>query len=116
MSKNLLIIFVKNQIPGKVKTRLASTIGHPKALEIYQQLLVITENATQKVKADKQVYFSQEVIEQEWKGCLKFVQKGDNLGEKMQNAFKNGFSMHYDKIILIGSDLPDISSEIHERQ
>ena len=34
--KNLLLIFAKNPDLGKVKTRLAESIGEQKALEIYQ--------------------------------------------------------------------------------
>ena len=58
MSKNLLIIFVKNIILGKVKTRLAKTVGDNKAFEVYKQLVDITEECSKKVKADKHVYFS----------------------------------------------------------
>jgi hypothetical protein len=34
-----LIIFVRNLIPGKVKTRLAAEIGKEDAIHVYQQLL-----------------------------------------------------------------------------
>lgn len=40
--KQTLIIFTKNAIYGTVKTRLAATVGHDKALHIYQQLLFYT--------------------------------------------------------------------------
>lgn len=44
--KNALIIFIKNPALGKVKTRLAKTVGDKKALEIYLELSRITrENA-----------------------------------------------------------------------
>ncbi|MEZ4688803.1 MAG: hypothetical protein R3A12_00930 [Ignavibacteria bacterium] len=38
MSKNALIIFARNPEYGKVKNRLAKTIGKEKALEIYNKL------------------------------------------------------------------------------
>jgi rSAM/selenodomain-associated transferase 1 len=40
------------------------------------------------------------------------VQEGEDLGIRMQNAFQNGFNEGYENIILIGSDLPNISKEI----
>ena len=43
-----------------------------------------------------------------WKDCHKTVQKGNDLGERMKNAFAKGFNDGYNQIILIGSDLPDI--------
>ena len=39
MNKNLILIFTRNPELGKVKTRLAATIGNENALEIYIQLL-----------------------------------------------------------------------------
>ncbi len=112
MSRTLLIVFVKNIILGKVKTRLAKTVGDNKAFEVYKQLVDITEECSKEVKADKHIYFSDVVINSKWANELKFVQKGEDLGERMLNAFEYGFEQGYEKVILIGSDLPDISSEI----
>jgi len=115
MSKTLLIVFVKNIILGKVKTRLAKTIGEKMALDVYKQLVDITEACAKKVTAHKHVYFSSVVINSLFVDELKFVQEGLDLGERMQNAFKKGFDDGFEKIILIGSDLPDISPDIiHE--
>ena len=114
MSKNLLIVFVKNIILGKVKTRLAKTVGDNMAFEVYKELVDITEDCSKKVNADKHIYFSDVVINSKWADELKFVQQGENLGERMLNAFKSGFEQGYEKIILIGSDLPDISPEVIE--
>jgi len=112
MPKQLLIIFVKNIVLGKVKTRLAKTIGNDNAFEVYKRLVSITEKATEKLPFAKHIYFSDQIIETKWKGDEKFIQKGNNIGERMSNAFKDGFDMGYKQIILIGSDLPDISSDI----
>ena len=112
--KSLLIVFVKTPVIGKVKTRLAKTVGDNKAFDVYKQLVDITEEASLKVQADKHIYFSDVVINSKWVDELKFVQEGENLGERMLNAFDYGFKQGYEKIILIGSDLPDISPEIIE--
>ena len=115
MSKNLLIVFVKNIILGKVKTRLAKTVGDNMAFDVYKTLVDITEACSKKVTANKHVYFSDVVINSLFVDELKFIQEGFDLGERMQNAFENGFSEGYERIVLIGSDLPDISPEIiHE--
>ncbi len=103
---------MKNANPGQVKTRLAKTIGNEGALKVYEHLLDITENAVNQISCDKHIYFSNIIIEEKWGKPTKFIQKGAILGEKMQNAFKNGFNKGYEKIILIGSDLPDLTSEI----
>lgn len=115
MNKALLIIFVKNIKLGKIKTRLAKTIGNEGAFQVYKHLVEITENATEKLNVEKHIYFSDVIIEEKWPKTSKFTQKGVDLGQKMQNAFENGFIDGFEKVILIGSDLPDISPEIIEK-
>jgi rSAM/selenodomain-associated transferase 1 len=110
MTKDLLIVFVKNIKLGKVKTRLAKTIGDQGAFEVYSELVKITEHATQNILADKRIYFSDSVVDSKWKNLNKAVQQGEDLGERMKNAFIKGFSDGYKRIVLIGSDLPEISS------
>ncbi len=109
MNKELVIVFVKNIKLGKVKTRLAKTIGNQGAFNVYGELVKVTEEATQNLRADKRIYFSDAVINTKWKNDYKTIQEGKNLGERMKNAFTKGFDDGYERIVLIGSDLPDIS-------
>jgi len=110
MTKSLVIVFVKNIKLGTVKTRLAKTIGNYGAFEVYTELVKITEKATQNLAIDKRVYFSNAIVNNQWKDEFKTVQQGGDLGERMLNAFEDGFNDGYDRIVLIGSDLPDINS------
>lgn len=110
MSKELVIIFVKNIKLGKVKTRLAKTVGNQGAFNVYQELVKVTEKATKNIHADIQIYFSESIDETKWLGVPKTIQKGENLGERMKDAFINGFENGYERIVLIGSDLPDINA------
>ena len=89
--QHLLIVFVKNPILGKVKTRLAKTIGDESALEIYQKLLEITERETRKVNAVRHIYFSEMIISSRWKDDKKYIQEGTDLGARMLRAFLHGF-------------------------
>ena len=112
-NKNLLIVFVKNPVVGKVKTRLAKEIGENKAHKVYKELLSITEKATLAGKNyDLHIYFSDFIEKTLWSEKKKYIQNGNDLGERMLHAFQDGFKLGYAKIILIGSDLPDISAEI----
>ena len=52
MTKNALIIFVKNPIEGQVKTRLAKTIGNSAAVAVYKQLLQHTFSITKNLVVD----------------------------------------------------------------
>jgi rSAM/selenodomain-associated transferase 1 len=109
MTKDLLIVFVKTPALGKVKTRLARTIGNEAALDVYLQLIEHTERVTSGLNMDKHIYFSQNISEDYWLNVYKTTQNGADLGERMLNAFEDGFNKAYDKIVLIGSDLPDLN-------
>ena len=111
MSKNLLIIFTRNPELGKVKTRLAKTIGNENALSIYKTLLFQTERAVREINCDKTVFYSEKISDKDiWDNFIykKRQQNGENLGERMLNAFSEAFKSNYEKVIIIGSDLYDL--------
>lgn len=113
--KNILLIFTRNPELGKAKTRLAKTVGDATALEIYKFLLNKTQEVASKVKADKAVYYSVKIRENDiWDATIyqKHQQVGEDLGIRMLNAFKNSFDAGYEKVLIIGSDLYDLTSEI----
>jgi rSAM/selenodomain-associated transferase 1 len=117
MSKNLLLVFTRNPALGKVKTRLAKTVGDKTALEIYTFLLERTRDIAAKVSADKAVYYSVKVRENDiWDATIfqKHLQVGEDLGIRMLHAFKNGFETGYEKVLIIGSDLYDLTAETIE--
>ena len=113
-SRNLLLIFTRNPELGKAKTRLAKTVGDETALEIYKFLLQKTRDISSKVNVDKAVYYSVKIRKNDiWDESIfqKHQQVGEDLGIRMLNAFKNGFDAGYQKVMIIGSDLYDLSSE-----
>lgn len=110
-NKNLIITFTRNPELGKVKTRLAKTIGEASALAIYIKLLEHTESVLRNIDSDKAVYYSVKIRENDlWDSNIyqKHQQFGDDLGIRMQNAFKAGFDAGYSKIAIVGSDLHDL--------
>jgi len=116
--KDALIVFVKNPLLGKVKTRLAQKIGLKNALRIYQKLLNHTLKIILPLTQDVIIYYSDEVIiDDMWAGrqFLKEKQSGIDLGNKMSNAFNECFSKGYKKICIIGSDNLEITTEIIEQ-
>ncbi len=114
MDKSLLIIFVKNLVPGHVKTRLAEEIGIDGALDVYQYLVEHTAEITEELEVDKAVFYSEYVeIEDIWDDSQYklLIQKGKSLGERMSNAFQKAFEMGYEKVVLIGSDSIETSEK-----
>ncbi|MGY5846379.1 TIGR04282 family arsenosugar biosynthesis glycosyltransferase [Salegentibacter sp. HM20] len=112
-SRDLLLIFTKNPKPGRVKTRLAVDIGDQNALKLYRYLLQHTMEVTKKLPQEKWVFYSDEIPEKDiWdeKHFSKKLQQGNDLGERMQNAFAEAFQQNYQKVIIIGSDLYDLQT------
>ena len=112
--KEALIIFAKNPEYEKVKTRLAATIGNEQALFIYQKLIEHTIAITKKISADKIVYYSDSIVEKDtWENNIyqKKLQSGNDLEDRIKNAFKSSFTAGYDKVIIIGTDCFELNEE-----
>jgi hypothetical protein len=111
---NAIIIFLKNPELGKVKTRLAATVGNEKALEIYLELVAHTLEIVKYIEADKFIYFSDEIDTAIGFKDLPFyaaVQQGEDLGRRMENAIADIFANLYRRVIIIGTDCPGINAQ-----
>lgn len=175
--KEALIIFAKNPVYGRVKTRLAATAGKDKALQVYQKLLSYTASMTMGLNISKFVFYddaievndiwsdnitgqdalaAQETIaaygsaaahdtlashgtladkdyltshetiaDQDYLSApemiaadktmasqlvIKKLQRGNDLGEKMEEAFKAVFEAGNNKAVIIGTDCPELDA------
>ncbi len=107
-SKKALIIFTRNPELGKVKTRLAKSVGDESALKIYKFLLEHTVKITKNLNVDKFVFYSENIQRDDiWDSEIfrKKMQSGSDLGERMKNAFSELFGMGYEKVMIVGSDI-----------
>ena len=116
MKKEVVLVFQKNAILGKVKTRLASGMGELRALEIYGYLVQMTYSALAEVPASIWTYFSDFIPETVNSPIAKsFAQEGQDLGERMAHAFSRSFESGMEKVVLIGTDCPTLQSHhLHE--
>ncbi|MCP4442205.1 MAG: glycosyltransferase [Aureispira sp.] len=116
MTDCLLIVFVKNPALGRAKTRLAASIGDEKALEVYKFLLEYTRTTTQATNADKVVFYTDFVDKSDSFDSTAFQKQlqiqDDDLGERMYNAFEYAFGQGYERVLLIGSDCYELSTDI----
>ena len=109
-----LIIFIKNPLPGKCKTRLAKDIGDDKALQVYRDLLAITRKACDPLSCSRYLYYDSFIdTEDDWSNELytKRLQASGDLGNRMIHAFEEVLEEH-DSAIIIGSDCPELNSGI----
>ena len=111
MNREVVLVFQKNAVLGKVKTRLASGIGELRALEIYRHLIQLTYSALEDVPVPVWTYFSDYIPESTHPSVEKsLVQEGQDLGERMANAFARSFESGMEKVVLIGTDCPTLQS------
>ncbi len=112
-----MIIFVRNPEPGKVKTRIAKTMGNEKALEVYKELLLHTYDITKDISCDKFVFYADQITKNDlWETSFyhKKLQQGNDLGQRMLLAFRELFGLGYQSIQIIGSDCMELTTDIIE--
>ncbi len=114
-NKNALILFIKNPIRGKVKTRIAATMGDEAALMIYKKLLQHTQKVALSVSVTRFLYYGDFILLNDgWdNGFQKRLQTQQaDLGERMSHAFAQVFAKKYEKVIIIGSDCALLTPDI----
>jgi rSAM/selenodomain-associated transferase 1 len=117
MTDNCTILFVKEPRPGRVKTRLARHVGAEKAAELYNCFVLDILSTLDELPGQLRVFCYPESasgIIEKWLGeeYSYEAQVGSNLGERMENAFVQIFAEGFDKVVLIGSDSPDLPGEL----
>lgn len=112
-----LQIFVKHPIAGQTKTRLAAGIGHPQALKAYGLLLEKMKGIALSLQEeyDVEIWYGNMIPATDlWNDSPfpRFLQWGDDIGERMMNAMNQALDKGADKVVLVGSDLPHLTDEI----
>jgi rSAM/selenodomain-associated transferase 1 len=110
-----LILFIRNPVLGKVKTRLAATIGDEEALNIYHFLLNHTNRIALEVQAKRMLFYSENVATNDgWDEAYfeKHLQHHGDLGERMYHAFQKAFEAGATKAVIAGSDCPELTTDI----
>ena len=111
--KNGLIIFAREPVPGRVKTRLAASIGDHAAAKLYETMLQDVLKTARQLSAVESVVFwaSEEESLPHLAGRYKIrsrCQSPGNLGQRMQGAFAEMIATGCEICCIIGSDAPDL--------
>jgi hypothetical protein len=115
-SKNILLIFTKNPVLGRVKTRLAKTLGDEAALEAFIRLRSCTFRAAEQVPCTRWMCYSDFIPEHEDHAQFEMyetaLQSGSDLGIRMANMFQRAFEAGGEHVMIVGTDCPGITAEI----
>ena len=116
-----LLVFARLPEFGKVKTRLAESIGAEKALAVYSAMLRDVLHAIGESRDGTEVeiawspseHANGEVLREAFGSHTLAMQTGSNLGDRLSMAFSERFFFHRtQKVIAVGVDEPRMSREL----
>jgi rSAM/selenodomain-associated transferase 1 len=119
LDNRCLLFFIKDPGKGRVKTRLASAVGDKIAANLYRRFLL--EMLFTLNRGTFLFYLCYTPLDslndlKDWLGdhYLYMPQIGGHLGERMKNGFLEAFSMNFKRVVLVGSDIPDLPLDFIE--
>jgi uncharacterized protein len=112
----VLIIFTRYPVPGQAKTRLIPALGATGAADLQRRMTAWTIATAQQTPYPIQIQFCGGTIDElrSWLGDkLSYVaQSTGDLGDRMAQAFDQGFGAGHDRVVIIGTDCPGIDRAI----
>ena len=116
--RRAILLFVKYPEPGKVKTRLAATMGAEKAAKIYQRLVAAVLPGLP-TGDDLTVVYDPPEKRAEVMAWLQSLlagrraqftaQTGGDLGARLEHAFAAAFERGFEQVAVIGSDCIELN-------
>lgn len=111
-----LLFFMKSPKKGSVKSRLATVVGDECAVKLYKSFVLQMLSTLKRGNFPFCICFYPENALKNlkrWLGAQFHYnpQKGKDLGERMKNGFTKAFQMGFKRVVLIGSDIPDLPLE-----
>lgn len=115
--KEQIIIFTRFPEPGETKTRLIPVFGEEGAANLQR---CMTEDTLERaLRLNKKRSISIEIhyeggnseVMERWLGkdVVCQPQESGHLGERMSRAFMKSFDVGYERVLIIGTDSPDLS-------
>ncbi len=118
-----LILFTRYPEPGTTKTRMISKLGDEGAAELQRQM---TEHIISRITKCSGMHSTSLEIRFEggnhhlmaaWLGNgFDYSPQGNgDIGIRMRRALKEGFGSGHESVVIIGSDIPDITGDIIQK-
>lgn len=113
---NVILVFVKNPEPGRVKTRLARSVGPDAAASLYRRMAERAIREAKRVRGARVWALfdppdrAPEVRAWLGRGVRYVPQTGGDLGKRLRAAFDCAFSAGAERVLAIGSDCPRLRS------
>ncbi|MEM1189836.1 MAG: TIGR04282 family arsenosugar biosynthesis glycosyltransferase [Pseudomonadota bacterium] len=107
-------LFARLPVPGRVKTRLARSIGAAASCAVHEELLALTARTLlEAALAPVELWLDESGTHGLLEALLRagmrgpFEQTGHDLGERMRRSLVAGLQ-RYERVVLVGSDCPGL--------
>ena len=117
IGKTAIALFVRMPIPGRVKTRLAATVGDHAACELYKAMVsdILASIAVSRLPLT--LFYDEgdpQLMPASWAMAATAIhrQSPGDIGQRMATAFAQCFACGYAQVLLCGSDIPGIDSSV----
>jgi len=110
--RTCVVVFGREPIPGRVKTRLAAGVGDEVAARVYAVLLDHALH-TAADGGSRVVLSLDEAPSLSWAARIGVpfeIQSGEGLGGRMAEAFALRFAEGEDRVVVVGSDCPGMAT------
>jgi rSAM/selenodomain-associated transferase 1 len=117
MNNQVIFIFCRVPLKGKIKTRLAKSLGVSKSYDYYKEFLHKTLNLAMSFTGiNKAIFYFAEGKKSSYFDNYRrefkiYAQEGSTFNQRLSNAFLKLFDKGYHQVIMIASDSPDLPIE-----
>jgi len=117
--KNHILVMTKFPRAGEVNTRMIPEIGAERAALVHQHMAEHTVAKAHDFSTAQTIVHITNCSDAEaarWLGASEYqFQKGDDLGERMANAVRCSLELGAEKVLVVGTDCPDINAATFEQ-
>jgi uncharacterized protein len=112
--KKALLVFAKQPVAGRVKTRLSPPLSARDAAELYRCMLADTLQRVTSLRQVEVILFfdpshgAEAYFRETWPDLTSFPQEGNGLGARLENAFSRVFASGFTVAAAMGTDSPDL--------
>jgi uncharacterized protein len=106
-----VVVFGREPVPGRVKSRLAAGVGGELAAAVYGELLGHTLRVAGSIDADVVLALA-EPPARGWRperAVAVEVQVAGDLGRRLADALARRFAEGYRRVVVVGSDCPELA-------
>lgn len=113
--RKAVILFTREPVPGKTKTRLMPYLNGKQCADLHECFIKDLFCELKKADAELIVAYTggkPERLRRVFGDKVPFIeQRGSNIGDKMKNAIADVLAEGYDRVVLTGTDIPEMKHE-----